>query len=263
MAKGVSIFNGYDLSRIWFDWCFENQEKIKPNHTALYFFIVEHNNRMGWVTNFGLPTTMAKDAIGISSYNTYINTLNDLVEWGFIKMVQKSKNQYSSNIIALSKNDKALNKALDKALIKHSTKQSESIVQSIDSINKQINNKPLNQETINKETVDCEILDPYPFNEFWDMYDKKVNREKSENKYKKLTLEEKQKIFETLPDYVLSTPDKKFRKNPDTYLNNKSWKDEIIKKNSFTGGAKKSNLEVLSEAYFDTSLEDKYKAMGD
>jgi hypothetical protein len=108
-----------------------------------------------------------------------------------------------------------------------------------------------------------EILEPYPFNEFWDMYDKKVNREKSENKYKKLTLEEKQKIFETLPDYVLSTPDKKFRKNPDTYLNNKSWKDEIIKKNSFTGGAKKSNLEVLSEAYFDTSLEDKYKAMGD
>ena len=36
------------------------------------------------------------------------------------------------------------------------------------------------------------------------------------------------KIFETLPEYVNSTPDKKFRKNPETYLNNCSWNDEII-----------------------------------
>jgi hypothetical protein len=40
-----------------------------------------------------------------------------------------------------------------------------------------------------------------------------------------------------------------------------TWKNNERK--NFTGGAKKSNLEVLSEAYFDTSLEDKYKAMGD
>ena len=76
---------------------------------------------------------MAKEAIGIRSYNTYINTLNDLVEFGFIKLIEKSKNQYSSNIIALSNFDKAHDKALDKALIKHGTKQRESI----DSINKQ------------------------------------------------------------------------------------------------------------------------------
>lgn len=54
-------------------------------------------------------------------------------------MVQKSRNQYSANIIALSKNNKALDKALDKAIIKHSTKQRESI----DSINKPINNRTI------------------------------------------------------------------------------------------------------------------------
>jgi hypothetical protein len=131
--------NGYELSRNWFDWTFENPERINPNHTALYFFIIEHCNRLGWKEKFGLPTTMAKEAIGIRSYNTYINTLNDLVEFGFIKLIEKSKNQYSSNIIALSNFDKAPDKALDKALIKHGTKQGESI----DSINKQetINNK--------------------------------------------------------------------------------------------------------------------------
>jgi hypothetical protein len=133
--------NSYDLSRKWFDWCFENPERISPNHTALYFFIIEHCNRLGWKAKFGLPTTMVKEAIGIRSYNTYINTLNDLVDFGFVVMIEKSKNQYSSNIVALSNFDKAHDKALDKALIKHTTKQ----VESIDSINK--------QETINKEQI--------------------------------------------------------------------------------------------------------------
>jgi len=133
--------NGYDLSRAWFDWCFENPEKIKPNHAALYFFCIEHCNRLGWKEKFGLPTGMAKEAIGIRSYNTFIDTLSDLCEWGFLILIEKSRNQYSSNIIAISNFNKALNKALDKALIKHGTKQSESTYQStsesISSIDKQ------------------------------------------------------------------------------------------------------------------------------
>ena len=51
--------NGYDLSRKFWDWSFENPEKVKPNHSALYFFIIEHCNRLGWKKKFGLPTTMA------------------------------------------------------------------------------------------------------------------------------------------------------------------------------------------------------------
>jgi hypothetical protein len=91
---------------------------------------------------------MAKEAIGIHSYNTYIKTLNELIDFGFIKLIQKSKNQYSSNIIALSYFDKAPDKALDKALIKHSTKQGESTVQSIDSIIKQLNKEQLTNKQI-------------------------------------------------------------------------------------------------------------------
>ena len=139
---------GYDLSRAWFDFCFENPEKISPNHTALYMFCIEHCNRLGWKKKFGLPTTMAMEAIGVHSYNTYIKTLNNLIEFGFIKLVEKSKNQYSSNIIALSNFDKALDKALDKASIKHSIKHSESTVQSNYSIIKQINIEQLNIEHI-------------------------------------------------------------------------------------------------------------------
>jgi hypothetical protein len=142
---------GFELSRNWFDWAFENPEKINPNHAALYFFIVEHCNRLGWKEKFGLPTTMAKDAIGIRSYNTYIKTLNDLVDFGFVLLIEKSKNQYSSNIVALSKKAKAHDKALDKALIKHTSKQHESTRQSISSIDKQVNQ--LNQETIEQSEI--------------------------------------------------------------------------------------------------------------
>lgn len=134
--------NGYELSRNWFDWCFENPEKINPNHSALYFFAIEHCNRLGWRKKFGFPTEMAKDAIGIKSYGTYIKTLNDLVSFGFIEMIEKSKNQYSSNIIALSNFDKALDKALDKAIQTHVLKQPESIC----SIDKQLNNITNKQE---------------------------------------------------------------------------------------------------------------------
>jgi len=136
--------DSFTLSRNWFNFSFENPELIKPSHSAIYFFAIEHCNRLGNKDKFGLPTTMVMEAIGIKSYNTYIESFNNLVDWGFIKLIEKSKNQYSSNIIALSNNSKAHDKALDKAFIKHASKQSESTGESIDSIIKQETNKQIN-----------------------------------------------------------------------------------------------------------------------
>ncbi|WP_336716320.1 hypothetical protein [Chryseobacterium mucoviscidosis] len=161
--------NIYDLSRNFWDFAFENPDKIKPNHGAMYFFAIEHCNRLGWKDKFGFPTVMAMEAIGIKSYNTFINTLKELVEFGFIEMIEKSKNQYSANIIALSNFNEAHNKALDKALIKHSTKQSESTEQStgesIDSINKQIyntTNLPINNILLEKESKEENFKNEVP-----------------------------------------------------------------------------------------------------
>lgn len=135
---------GYNLSRKWFDFCFENPEKITPLHISLYFFAVEHCNRLGWKKKFGLPTEMAKEAIGVKSWHTYIKAFNDIVEWGFFILIEKSKNQYSSNIIALSNFDEALDEALDEAISKHVSKQQQctyqSTCQSNDSIFKLITN---------------------------------------------------------------------------------------------------------------------------
>ena len=148
----MSELNSYILSRSWFDFSFENPDLIKPVHSALFFFAIEHCNRLGWKRKFGLPASMVTEAIGVKSYNTYIDAFNDLVEWGFIILYQKSKNQYSSNIIALSIYNKALDKALDKALIKHSIKQSESTIESTIESDCESNSSIIKQRTKNNIT---------------------------------------------------------------------------------------------------------------
>jgi hypothetical protein len=138
-------------------------------------------------------------------------------------MIEKSKNQYSSNIIALSNFNKALDKALDKALIKHTTKQRESI----DSIDKQYNNKQI-------------TIELYPsFDDFWDLYNNKKDRDICVKKWNNLVQKEKEEIMQYLPAYIQSTPDKQFRKNPKTFLINKSWNNEIT--------TNKSESNIISE----------------
>jgi len=229
--------NGYDLSRMFWDFSFTNPELIKPNHCAVYFFAIEHCNRLGWKDKFGFPTTMVMEAVGIKSYNTYKSTLDDLVKFGFIKMIESSKNQYSSNIIALKENDKAndkaLDKAFDKALIKHTTKQGESILQSIDSIDKQ---STINKQRINKATID----NIFSFSEFWTLYPNKVAKDKCKDKYYKLTLSEIQKIKDTISKFIKYKPfDTYNHPNPETYINQKRWNDEFAEKVTDTkNGAK-------------------------
>lgn len=114
--------NSYELSRRFFDWCFENPEKVSSHHVAIYFFSLEHNNRLGWKEKFGFPTQMVMDAIGIKKAHTYIRYFNDLCSWGFFKLVQRSSNQYSANIISLKSAMPKNGKALDKAMIRHAAK---------------------------------------------------------------------------------------------------------------------------------------------
>jgi hypothetical protein len=67
------------------------------------------------------------------------------------------------------------------------------------------------------------------FEKFWDLYEKKVgDKEKIRKKWELLAEKDIEKIFWHVPLYKKTTPDKKFRKDPSTYINNKAWNDEII-----------------------------------
>lgn len=205
----------YSLTRNFWDYSFENPDRLKPNHAAIYFFAIEHCNRLGWKEKFGLPTTMVMEAVGIKNYKTYHTALMDLIEIGLIDLIEKSKNQYSSNVIALVNFTKANTKALDKALSKHVPKQVQSTasidIQSYNTTNLSINN----------------IKSDSDFEKFWNAYGKKVDRVKCEKAWNKLTKDEIEKINTTVEAYVKSKPDVQYRKNPLTYLNGKCFNDEL------------------------------------
>lgn len=101
MALQDPKINTYKISRDWFDWCFDNPDKVKPAHTTIYFFALDQNNRFGWKEKFGLPTLHAMEGTGIKSKNTYYKAFHELVDWGFIKVVTKAKNQNAANIITI------------------------------------------------------------------------------------------------------------------------------------------------------------------
>lgn len=90
------------------------------------------------------------------------------------------------------------------------------------STNVQPTNEPMNQLT--NEPVTNSI----GFDEFWNAYDyKKGGVKKPKEKWLSLSYEDQQLVMAHIPDYVKSTPVKKFRKHPMTYLNNEGWLDEI------------------------------------
>lgn len=65
------------------------------------------------------------------------------------------------------------------------------------------------------------------FEVFRDLYNKKVNRPKTEAKRNKLKDKEREEIMLALPKYLNTITDKQYQKHPLTYLNNRSREDEI------------------------------------
>lgn len=72
------------------------------------------------------------------------------------------------------------------------------------------------------------------FEDFWNLYDKKVGRPKCEKLWEKLNNAERAACIAYIPLYKQAQPEKQYRKNPETFLRNKSWNDELIYRNNGT-----------------------------
>lgn len=74
-----------------------------------------------------------------------------------------------------------------------------------------------------------EVKDEYTFERAWNLYDKKVGcKAKLEKKWNSMSQKDRKAAIEYIPLYVISQPDKQYRKNFQTFLNQRSWEDEII-----------------------------------
>lgn len=66
------------------------------------------------------------------------------------------------------------------------------------------------------------------FDLFWNLYPKRIARTRCEPKWNKLTLEQQNKIISTLPNFIKYKPFESYtHPNPETYLNQERWNDEI------------------------------------
>jgi uncharacterized protein YdaU (DUF1376 family) len=100
---------------------------------------------------------------------------------------------------------------------------------------KGVNQHTLGHMTSHMENVNVNVNEDkninIDFDFFWNDYDKKVgDKQKLKNKWNKLSDKDRNDIMNYLPLYIEAVPDKQFRKNPETFLNNKSWLDEIVKR---------------------------------
>lgn len=152
--------DGYSLHRRWFDFAFENSD-CKCVHTALYTWIVELNNRLGWKSEFGIPTADTMEGLSIGDKRTYLSALRDLNKWGFIRIVREAKNQYQACIISVIdiKSEQYQKSTLDSAVVKshhhhpqHTPQHNNGTTHSTPSGTLPID-KQLNSEQINKETT--------------------------------------------------------------------------------------------------------------
>lgn len=73
------------------------------------------------------------------------------------------------------------------------------------------------------------VKDEYTFERAWNLYDKKVGcKAKLEKKWNSMSKKDRKAAIEYIPLYVISQPDKQYRKNFQTFLNQRGWEDELI-----------------------------------
>lgn len=74
-----------------------------------------------------------------------------------------------------------------------------------------------------------EVKDEYTFENIWNLYQKKIGcKDKLKKIWNSMSFKDRKAATEFVPIYVLSQPDKKYRKNFQTFLNQRGWEDEII-----------------------------------
>lgn len=89
--------------------------------------------------------------------------------------------------------------------------------------------KEEDKEKEEEKDPEFEVLVWPTFDDLWKLYDKKVGEKgKLKKKWDKIPQVDKERIMEHVLRYKVSQPDKQYRKNLETYLNQKSWEDEII-----------------------------------
>jgi len=164
-------------------------------------------------------------------YSGAIKVVDDIVCINFLNE-QLTEREYSST--QRSKAGKASAEARKLTKSQHEFNESSTEIQHVLN-SRSTESQLLREEKIREEKIREEKIreeetkeDNHLFNEFWNLYDKKVgSKSKIEKKFNGLKLDIQNKVIETLPLFLKQFSDKKYQPYPETYLNNERWNDEL------------------------------------
>ena len=171
--------------------------KLTPNAKLLYAEITALCNKEGfcWATNeyFADLYSMSKSSIS--------RNISSLVEGQYLNISFTENRTKRKLSLRVRKNDKG------------GTQKQVGGVRKNEYHNNKVNNKS----------------NIYSFQEFYDDYGKKVSRTAAEKAFKKLTVNDLQKIKEVLPQWKKQyVKQKEYQPHPSTWLNQRRWEDDLI-----------------------------------
>jgi len=83
----MARINFFDQMREFFTIVFDGKFDYKPQHIALYCFLLQQNNRNGWAEWFKCPFDIGMGGSGIGNKKTYYKALDDLRDNKLIEYV--------------------------------------------------------------------------------------------------------------------------------------------------------------------------------
>lgn len=78
------------------------------------------------------------------------------------------------------------------------------------------------------EYASLHVTTKIPFNVFWNEYNKKTGKKKTESKWNRMSATDQAKALQVAIEYVKVTPNRQYRLNPLTYLNGEHYNDEEL-----------------------------------
>jgi len=155
------------------------------------------------------------DIIKVINDVVYINFLNEqLIEREGSSVKKSLAGKASAEARRLAKLQQEINT---------SSTESQHVLNSCSTESQLLREEKRREEKIKENNISLSLEND--FLKFWNLYDKKVDSKRCKDKFIKLPKKDIDKILEVVSDYVLSTPDPKYRKNPLSWLNGKCWND--------------------------------------
>ena len=227
-------------------------ETLTPEKRYFFLYLITNEH----TTQCGIYEISFRSMAFETGYNT--ETIEKLVQFfekaGKIKYSKKTNELAIKNFVKHNPQGSPKVKAFVDKEIKNIKDQSLiAYIYAIDTLSQE--EEEQTQEEEREEEQEGGVIVWPSFDNFWNIYDKKQDRPKCEKKWEKINQEAREKIMLHLEDYILSTPDKQYRKNPLTYLNSESWENEIITPNTNGKFTREEKVNSLRAAFAKQVIE--------